>query len=96
MLKQIAEIEKSNQKQEKQKRINSMDQEVAFLRIKDNSKISKGTYDNQTGLKALFISEINKMMEQSDDEEQVILQQALVYGIEAIEEEKVEISIEDV
>ena len=41
MLKQIAEIEKSNQKQEKQRRINSMDQEVAFLKTKEEVKIEK-------------------------------------------------------
>lgn len=75
---------------------NILNQEVAFLRIKDNSKVIKSKHDTQTGLKALFIKEINDLIKQDDYELQTILQQALVYGIEAIEDEKVEITIEDV
>ncbi|MBN2852421.1 MAG: metallophosphoesterase [Clostridia bacterium] len=73
-----------------------LEEEVLFLRIKDETKIKKNYDDTlQTGgLRNSFIKKIKERMETDNEEEREILNLALIYGLQAIEEEKVETGIE--
>lgn len=71
--------------------------ENLYLKIKDKTKIKKvkSEITSQKGLKNIFIKKITLLMNDSNEESNEILKQALVYGLQAIEEQEIEIEIEE-
>ncbi len=69
--------------------------DVLFIRIKDLTKVKKQSNDNVTGLKEVFIKKVKEAMEKEDEETVAILNKALIYGLQAIDNEEIELSIEE-
>jgi DNA repair exonuclease SbcCD nuclease subunit len=72
-------------------------EEVEFIRFKDKTQIkANNNIENmQGGLKKAFISKITKQMEEENEANIAILKQALIYGLQAIEDENIDITIGD-
>ena len=63
-----------------------------FVKVADNSRIAitLDELSRMKGLKGIFSRHLMEQMEAADDEEKIILEKALYYGIEAIDNGKIE------
>jgi len=71
-----------------------LNEQVAFLKIKDNTKITntEKAKNNKKNIKAIFIKKAMDLMENETEEKKEIIKQAIIYGIQAIENQEVELA----